>query len=123
MIPTFVKKTVSGLAMGTAMFMLLGASTCEGPALVARSGGLPNGQCIVTRPPSATGPMALNDVVQIASQSNVNDFIQCHVFVLGDNNTADFLITVSSGDAQGHSFVGDENGVGALPAFVVDLSR
>ncbi|TMQ06153.1 MAG: hypothetical protein E6J91_38625 [Deltaproteobacteria bacterium] len=117
-----VKKTLSGLALGAGLFMLLGAATCDGPALVARS-GLPNGQCVVTRPINGTAPMALGDVVQIASQTNVNDFIQCHILVLGDNNTGDYLITVSPSDAQGHSFVGDQNFVGALPAFVVNLSR
>ena len=118
-----VKKTLSGLALGAGLFMLLGAARCDGPSLVKR-GPLPNGQCTVTQPSGATAPIQVGDVIQLANANNVNDFIQCRVLELGgDNGTGDYLVVISPVDAIGHAFVGDENGIGSLPAWLWNLSR
>lgn len=122
MTPTLFVKTILNLAGGAALFVILGAATCEGSALVERDPVLDAGICNVLIQFDAAPPGERGETLQLANANNVNDFIQCQVASVREATTQ-LTIDVSDQDAEGHSFVADRNGQGGSPAIVVNLSR
>jgi hypothetical protein len=116
-------KMINGTVKGAAILALLAAATCDGPARVRVNRALNAGQCILGTPTDTPTPAALDDVLQLANGSNVNDFIQCRVVSLTAVPPPNFIVDVSASDAIGHDFVEDVFGIGGSPALVFNLSR